>query len=300
MRFIICTLFILTFLNVSLAQNTDNSEKSDSLSQELVSLRPGNCSGPIRIITPAEYVMIVTHTVSSDRPTVGTGTYVMPHKKIQIEAGGWYGSDKDADYRTDQLGYNSTQIRFGISQNAELRVSSTFSKNTYTHEPTGLSSDDSGLSPLVVGTKIRLNKRTPRKWNNFTLMANVHLNKVATPIYQTPTLGHDLTLANTIQFSDKASLGSNVGLTWDGFGSTVTGIYTSAFSRQLTQKATIIGELYGYWPQGAGIDVSFDGGFTFLFNNQLQGDIIGGFGISERAQDWFVGIGLCFLLNPID
>ncbi len=290
------TLLLALFVSIyASAQEDSYSIEHDSVSNVIYQ---SDSAYTFKVVVPNLDIYVVRYVVSSDRPTVGVGTAVMPFKKFQIETGGWYGSDVDSDYKLEQLGYNSTQLRYGIAQNAELRVSANFSQNTYTHEPTGLSSDDSGLSPLVVGTKIRLLKQNNRTWNNLTLMANVHLNQVASSVYQTPTVGHDLVLANNIQFSDKASLGSNFGLTWDGFGGSVTGLYTTAFSRKITGRMTAVGELYGYWPQGAGIDVSFDGGFTYLFNNQLQADVIGGFGISERAQDWFVGIGLCYLLNP--
>lgn len=37
---------------------------------------------------------------------------------------------------------------------------------------------------------------------------------------------------------------------------------------------------------------SFDGGFTYLLRDDLQVDASAGVGLSDDADDWFVGLGL--------
>ncbi|MBI2435836.1 MAG: transporter, partial [Candidatus Hydrogenedentes bacterium] len=39
---------------------------------------------------------------------------------------------------------------------------------------------------------------------------------------------------------------------------------------------------------------SLDGGFTFLLRENIQWDLFVGVGLSDDADDWFVGTGLCF------
>ena len=39
---------------------------------------------------------------------------------------------------------------------------------------------------------------------------------------------------------------------------------------------------------------SFDTGFTYLIRDNLQFDIAGGIGLSDDADDWFVGAGVSY------
>ena len=43
----------------------------------------------------------------------------------------------------------------------------------------------------------------------------------------------------------------------------------------------------------------FDGGFTYLFSNDLQIDISAGKGISESATAWFLSAGIAIRFNKL-
>ena len=56
-------------------------------------------------------------------------------------------------------------------------------------------------------------------------------------------------------------------------------------------------EFFGEAPTGQGKPAnSLDGGFTYALADNLQIDVLGGVGISEAAEDWFVGAGLVWRL----
>ena len=52
----------------------------------------------------------------------------------------------------------------------------------------------------------------------------------------------------------------------------------------------LFGESGGSAPGGPAN--AFDGGFTFLVRDNVQFDVAGGVGLSDGADDWFVGVGL--------
>jgi hypothetical protein len=53
-------------------------------------------------------------------------------------------------------------------------------------------------------------------------------------------------------------------------------------------------EVFAFFPHGAvetGPEYYYNGGFTYLANNNLQFDIRAGWGLNERAVDFFTGAG---------
>jgi hypothetical protein len=63
----------------------------------------------------------------------------------------------------------------------------------------------------------------------------------------------------------------------------------------LTKKLHAFTEVYGFFPHGADTELPqyyFDFGFSYLFSNNVQWDARAGLGLSEAADDYFVGMGL--------
>ena len=57
-------------------------------------------------------------------------------------------------------------------------------------------------------------------------------------------------------------------------------------------------EYFGFYPGGAddeGDTKNFiNGGFTYAVNDDLQLDILAGFGLNDDAEDFFTGVGISF------
>jgi hypothetical protein len=56
----------------------------------------------------------------------------------------------------------------------------------------------------------------------------------------------------------------------------------------------VYNEVFGIFPNGAaetGPEYYFDAGFTYLVNNNFQLDIRAGWGLNDRSDDFFTGIG---------
>jgi hypothetical protein len=54
-------------------------------------------------------------------------------------------------------------------------------------------------------------------------------------------------------------------------------------------------EYFGFYRKGGGGPAhNLNGGFTYLFTDNLQLDINGGLGLNGRADDYFLGTGLAF------
>jgi hypothetical protein len=62
----------------------------------------------------------------------------------------------------------------------------------------------------------------------------------------------------------------------------------------LTERLGMYNEVFGIFPNGAvetGPEYYFDGGFTYLVNNNFQLDTRAGWGLNDRSDDFFTGIG---------
>ena len=99
--------------------------------------------------------------------------------------------------------------------------------------------------------------------------------------------------------SDRVSFGYNLGASWESNLEASSDRfslfnYTAALGIGLSEQAGMFLELFGDIP----IDVddvaahSFDGGITYLLRDNVQLDAAGGVGISNGADDWFVGLGI--------
>ncbi len=63
----------------------------------------------------------------------------------------------------------------------------------------------------------------------------------------------------------------------------------------MTDRTGLYAEWYGLFPQDADTDRVehyFDGGLTFLINDDVQFDVRAGKGLSDASLDYFVGSGL--------
>ena len=60
----------------------------------------------------------------------------------------------------------------------------------------------------------------------------------------------------------------------------------------LIKKLSMFVESYGFLTQDETPDHRLDGGFTYLFSKNIQADLSGGIGISDKSPDFFIGAGL--------
>ena len=79
-------------------------------------------------------------------------------------------------------------------------------------------------------------------------------------------------------------LSYNLGSEWDGFTPEPTFIYTLATGFSITESFGSYVELYGFAPQKQSARHSWDAGFTYLINNNVQLDIHAGTAITKMHR----------------
>jgi hypothetical protein len=104
--------------------------------------------------------------------------------------------------------------------------------------------------------------------------------------------------------TERLALGTNLGMAW-GTKANESGVglntlsafqYTISLGMGLTDKVGSYLEFFGDMPMSdkGNPAHSFNGGVTYLLKDQLQFDVSSGFGLSQSAEDWFVGTGVSF------
>lgn len=161
------------------------------------------------------------------------------------------------EYRSEQVETNgSPSLRYGISN---LTVAMRYQI-----------SEGKGLAPSV-GFQFRL--RLPVA-NQYYRIDNV----APSFVFVTSQQWHGFTLI------------TNLGGSWNGTSATPSGNYTINLSYALTPRFGLFIENYGAVTAG-NFETRFDGGVAWLITNNLQLDLLAGFGSNQGLNDYFVSTG---------
>jgi len=226
----------------------------------------------------------------SDRPDFTESPETVAPGRFQLEAG--YTFTRRGDDKQHALG--ELLLRIGLLQHIELQLGG----NSYVwlDSPDG---DADGFEDLSLGVKIKLLEGSER----FELTRPTVGVIIATTL---PTGADDLgedepqpefILAMAWDLSERFSLGSNLNYTYaseDGdrfhqFSGSLVLEY------QLTERWGTYIEYFGFVPESDdGPNESFfDGGLTYLVNDNLQLDASAGVGVfNGRSPDYFTGFGV--------
>lgn len=219
-----------------------------------------------------------------DRPDMTESAYIIAKKHLQIETG--FDFSKESSLSSTYT-YNSTLIRYGLFESAELRLG-VESANTIFNEVSSKS------LPLYVGTKIHILDKD----KNYTQIALIVASGIEWLDTGLGNLVFDFTPNAIFTFenniTDNISLGYNLGLEYSTLSREITGIISAALGIGLGDKNGAFAEL-AWFPTDLSNDVRLNTGFTHLFSDNIQMDIYGGLGLTPDSPVFNVGAGLIFL-----
>lgn len=242
--------------------------------------------------------------ITTDRPDQTESSSVLFPGFGQIEMGYTHsevdedGVDRERDAAPELL------LRYGLSERLELRFGLSghaWEETRYDDgTPTG---NVEGWEDSEAGFKYALWAENPSCFiPEAALLAHLslpsgadrHSTERADPSFR-------FLFSNTL--SEEASLSYNLGAAWetgeDNFGGRDTLSvfqYTVSLGRSLTDRLGMYVELFGDIPMSVDAKPahSIDGGFTYLLADNFQLDVSTGAGLSEAAEDWFVGAGVSY------
>ncbi|MHC4478056.1 MAG: transporter [Planctomycetota bacterium] len=241
-------------------------------------------------LAPGSCLTAEAADLGTDRPDQTEASSTIPRGYAQLETGWLHSRDDDADVQTDVV--PQSLLRYGLAGNLELRL------NYAGYFREDAAADSEGSGDLAVGAKVKF-------WNeNGWRPETAIITHLAMPSGKTPFSSErfdpDYRLAFTHTLSDRVSLAYNLGQAWksevDSTGDRDTRPdfqYTAALGIGLTDWLGCFVEFFGDIPtaNANGPANSFDGGLTYMMTENLQLDVYSGVGLSDGADDWFIGAG---------
>lgn len=241
-------------------------------------------------------------SIATDRPDQTECPYLVPTGLFQIETGTWIENDKSGNIRQQNITYNTSLLKYGVSKNFELRFIAEYKgEYTYDRSTDTLLSKNVGMNSVAIGTKIFICEQKgiiPKT----SLIAHLQLpyfgRKDFRPNHLAPRFR--FTMQNTI--TDRISLSYNLGGEWEGNTGSSTIIYTVSLAIGLVDRLGMYVEAYGFVTENSNNQDQFDGsftddhrfdmGFTYLLQNNLQLDVSGGVGLTDDSPDNFLSCGV--------
>lgn len=246
------------------------------------------------LISPVLFAQteVNTEPLITDRPDATEASSVVGKGILQIETGGLYESYEENNIKTENYIYNTTLVRYGISDNFEFRLGWDFAEGITKVNGTKTNNVTSGFSPLLLGMKVAIAEEK-NGWPEVALIGHVFPLFIASTDFRPETTGVDFRFSLSHTLSEKSSIGYNIGAEWGNDSPEAAAIYTLAYGYSITDKFGFYIELYGDFPEDNSANHYWDGGFTYLASNDLQFDAYVGTSIT-KGQDILLGLGLSY------
>jgi len=220
---------------------------------------------------------ISAQNIITDRPDQTESSSTVPKGSFQIETGIVIGFSKSEGISERQTLAPSTLFRYGITNGIEIRVVNQFEiiKNRTTSERVN------GISDLEIGTKFQILQK--ENVNTEIAFLSHLILPTGTKELTNNKFGSINKLSISHSISETIGIGYNVG--YDYFGSGKGNFtYSLALAIGLTPKLGIYVEPYGGIIEFDIHEMNFDGGITYLINNNFQLDASFGTGINHNMS----------------
>ncbi len=224
-------------------------------------------------------------SIQLDRPDQTECPFITPKHFVQIE-NGFTIENADNNHRT--YSYPSTLWKYGVSQNFEFRLI------TELIDEKNNGNRVAGITPITVGFKTALFEEKgfiPKT----SFIGHINTAKIGSKaLHESKILpSFRFTMQNTL--SPKITLGYNLGAEWTNENTEYIYTITTGFS--LTDKIGCYAELYGFFPNDNSGNHRFDGGLTYLFNDNFIMDISGGVGLTKNTPKNYISLGISYRFN---
>lgn len=225
-----------------------------------------------------------TEPIQCDRPDQTETPSIVPKGMFQVETGFTFQKNDDVS-NTNSL--PSVLWKYGVNENFELRLITEFVSEKVNDQKT------SGFTPVLIGFKVKLCEEKgviPKT----SFIGHIGLPNVASSRYKNDFVAPEFRFTMQHTLSEKFSLSYNLGCEWDGITPETTFIYTLTTGYSINKKLGCYAELFGFAPEKDKANHNFDGGFTYLINNNFMVDLSSGIGITDNAPDHYVAFGFSF------
>ncbi len=225
-----------------------------------------------------------TEPIQCDRPDQTETPAIVPKGMFQVETGFTF-------QKNDEIS-NSNSLptvlwKYGVNENFELRLITEFVSEKINDEKS------SGFTPILIGFKVKLCEEKGI-FPKTSFIGHLGLPNAASSKYKSDFVAPEFRFTMQHTLSEKLSLSYNLGCEWDGMTPETTFIYTLTTGYSINKKLGFYAELFGFAPEKDKANHNFDGGFTYLINNNFMVDLSSGIGITDNAPEHYIAFGFSF------
>jgi hypothetical protein len=232
--------------------------------------------------------------INTDRTGLSESSAVVPKGVLQVESGANFEWDKSGNINFQNIIYNGTVARYGVSENFEARLGFNLGQNFF-RSPILSGNTAFGLMPMSFGFKAQISEQ-----KGFIPTASVELMLyvpyLASKDFKTDYIFPTLIVPFSWNIGSSFSTMINLGMLWNGQNALPTYFCASYNALALPKGFTLFFE--GYF---LAADNSFrpgiNGGVIWQPKPNFQLDISVGTALNSQTADGFINGGIAFYLN---
>jgi hypothetical protein len=228
-----------------------------------------------------------------DRPGFATPPDIIPRTVFEVEEGIQYENSTDGVVRNQNFLFPSVLLRYGLLENAEIRIQTDFAYNIIDGANHYVVY---GFNPITIGTKVKLLEQQGAI-PNFSILFNLTIPFAGKYVFRPDNAAPSFYLLMANDLSEAVNLCYNYGMIWDGSSTVPTHFYAVCLSVNLNDKLSTFIEGYGYFNQTARPDFYIDAGFAYLITDHLQADITAAGYLNSFEDYYLLNIGFAWEIN---
>lgn len=244
---------------------------------------------------PAQVTSSANGPITTDRPDVTESAFTVGKGVFQLETSTFFTESKNDGIKTRENVFNTSLLRYGVLDNLELRLGWDYVQNR-TRSAT-INDTSQGTTPMLLGLKIGVVDEKGLL-PQIAFFSHLFVPFTASSAFKPESTGMQFFGAFEHTFNSKSGIGYNLGMIIEPDANQIAYTYTLAYAYDLTPKLGAYIEVYGDFPEHSRASHLFDGGFTYLVNDNLQLDISAGAGIVSD-QTLLASVGLSYRIFTI-
>ncbi|HLO79482.1 MAG TPA: transporter [Chitinophagaceae bacterium] len=207
----------------------------------------------------------------------------IPSNYIQAE---WeFGHENITQYLATTV-YPNMVLRYGITD--KMDVSTEFNLITTHLKLPDTTLHTNGIEPVLFGINYLFWSTKDGK-SSLIGEAQLAFPSLASKDYTAKHIAPTVQLSGTRSIGKRSQIIITAGVFWDGFSTTPSTTYNSAYSFDITRKWNISSSLFGFIGKSAPLH-NLDVSLSYAPNQNFQVGITGGLGINESAHDNYLAV----------
>lgn len=239
--------------------------------------------------------------IDTDRPDQTESAVTVPKKWIQLEAGFLRQSNRNPApnqqrFKNIDFEHPGFLLKYGLTKCIDLRLITSYTTSRG-KENSKIIDRQNGISNVELGGRVNFLQEKGLRPKT-SLLAHYNFARLRTLDKDTVD-GANFRFSMQHTISKVISLGYNIGMEWDRFGSPPAYIYTFAPGFSIDEKWYAYIEVFGFIWKDDDPENSIDGGIAYYINDDFKVDVSAGFGISKKAPDNYFAIGASFRFKTV-